>query len=201
MRGGGDVTVVMAATGGDVLMACDACGIRTTVDGCGMHETDVVYVAVTAAGWTGSPFARGRHRCPDCGPAVPTGFIPRPRRAAAGDAGRGLSVATTPSAAVVRVAGDVGADVAPALRRVLDDAVARRSHVVVDLARAGAMAPTGVGTLVRARNDARGRGGDLVLVAPPRVERERPLSGLFRSFDTVPQAIAAASAQLRSMTA
>jgi anti-anti-sigma factor len=69
---------------------------------------------------------------------------------------------------LVRVTGDVDDDVVPALRSTLDSAVALRPFVIVDLTMAGAITSPGLGTLVRARNAVRRRGGELLLAAPSR---------------------------------
>lgn len=109
-------------------------------------------------------------------------------------AGR-VSIAVTSPAALVRVTGDIDLALLGTLRGTLDDAVALRPYVIVDLTAAGAIASAGFGTLGRARTTARRGGGDLLLVSPAPVLRTAVGSGrphtAFRTFRTVPQAITA----------
>ncbi|MCY1143658.1 STAS domain-containing protein [Actinoplanes sp. Pm04-4] len=111
--------------------------------------------------------------------------------------GAGFSTAVTPKAALVRVTGDIDLDVIGALRDVLDNAVALRPVVIVDLVSAGTVDSLGLAVLTGARDATRRRGGDLVLVASNQFIRgvltARRLQTAFRVFDTVPQAITAAS--------
>lgn len=108
----------------------------------------------------------------------------------------GLTLTTT--AVVVRLAGDVDLDVVDDLRTALDDAVALRPYVIVDLTAAAAVDSLGLNTLVRGRNAARRNGGELLLVGPSRfvqtVLRTMRLHTAFRVFETVPQALTATQA-------
>ncbi|MGA5298938.1 STAS domain-containing protein [Nucisporomicrobium flavum] len=189
------MTAVSARPSATVELTCDGCGATTTVDGCGLHDTDVVYVAVAAIGWAGPPYARGPHRCPAC----VSGHGPAPRqRTGRHDGGPRVALTVTSPAAVVRVTGDIDLDVVADLRAGLENAAALRSYVIVDLTGAGTIDSLGLGALVRGRGAARQRGGDLLLVAPSRfvqtVLRTMRLHTAFRTFGTVPQAITAAVA-------
>ena len=108
---------------------------------------------------------------------------------------RRVSVELGPSAAVVSATGDVGADIDGELREALDEALAWRPTVIVDLAATRRMDPAGLGTLVRARNAARRRDGELVLAAPSRFQqtvlRTMRLHTAFRTFGTLQQAVTA----------
>lgn len=109
-----------------------------------------------------------------------------------------VSIALTTPASLVRVTGDVDVDMVSELRSTLDDAVALRPVVIVDLTAAETVDSLCLGILVRARNAARRRGGDVLLVVRSEflmtVLRAQRLHDAFRTFDTVPQAITAASA-------
>jgi anti-sigma B factor antagonist len=197
----------VAGTGSTrVQLICDGCGVTAETDGGGMHDAEVVYVAVAGVGWTGSPFARGRHRCPRCSAVVPVAPRQQARPATAGSSGR-VSVQVLSAAAVVRVTGDVDMDVCDELRSALQSAVAARRQVVVDLTRAGVIDSAGLGALVRARNAARQRAGELILAGPSRfvqtVLRTMRLHTAFRVFSSAEQAVAAAPevARMRSCPA
>jgi anti-anti-sigma factor len=71
-------------------------------------------------------------------------------------------------AAVLHVHADIDATVAPQLRRYLAAAVDRHVNVVVDLADAGTVDPTGLALLVRAHCRARRRAGTICFAAPSR---------------------------------
>jgi anti-sigma B factor antagonist len=111
--------------------------------------------------------------------------------------GSGFSTAVTSEAALVRVAGDVDLDVVSELRAALDNAVALRPVVIVDLTSAGTIDSLGLAVLTGARDAARRYGGELLLVASSHFIRSvllaRRLQTAFRVFATVPQAITAAS--------
>ncbi|MEV6842758.1 STAS domain-containing protein [Actinoplanes sp. NPDC051411] len=80
-------------------------------------------------------------------------------------------------------------------RAAIDSAVACHPYVVVDLTHAGVIDAFGLGVLVRARNAARRREGELVLAGPSQflqtVLRTVRLHTAFRTFNTVPQATTA----------
>ncbi|MBL7260258.1 STAS domain-containing protein [Paractinoplanes lichenicola] len=111
--------------------------------------------------------------------------------------GAGFSTAVTPEAALVRVTGDIDLDVIGELREALDNAVALRPVVIVDLISAGTIDSLGLAVLTGARDATRRHGGDLLLVASSHFTRgvltARRLQTAFRVYDTVPQAITAAS--------
>jgi anti-anti-sigma factor len=110
-----------------------------------------------------------------------------------------VDIALTSVAALVRVRGDLDP---AALRQALDSAVALRPVVIVDLIGVGAVDSLGLGMLMRARNAARRRGGDVLLVVSSRfarsVLRAQRMHDAFRTFGTVPQAITAASVPVRA---
>jgi anti-anti-sigma factor len=112
--------------------------------------------------------------------------------AAAGD-GEHVSLTLEPSVAVVRVSGDVDLDTAVELWAVLERAVSVRPAVVVDLSGVDMVDSTGVGALVRGRNAARNRSGELVLAGPSRFLRTvletMRLTSEFPTFATVEQAL------------
>ncbi|GAB2606137.1 hypothetical protein Aab01nite_01090 [Paractinoplanes abujensis] len=170
------MTAGMHAAG--VRLTCDDCA-TTEVVGHGGELGGAVRSAVTGSGWTGSPYARGRHRCPRCGPGD------NPPREPPTE----MSIAITSPAAVVRVTGDIDLPAVPDLRRTLDNAVALHPYVIVDLTAARAVGPAGLGVLRRARAAARRRRGDLLLATAPDARR---WTREFRTFATVPEAITAA---------
>ena len=180
------MTAVPATHGVGVELTCDECGTVRSIDDQGPYDAASVFLAVTATGWSGSPYARGPHRCPVCGggngfPAADPGRFAR------------VSIALTSPAALVRVSGDLDRDVVADLRGALHEAVAVRTFAIVDLTTAGLIVPAGLDALVRARNAAWRKAGDLLLAAPsPVVRRTLRQHSAFRTFDTVPQAITAA---------
>jgi anti-sigma B factor antagonist len=189
------MTAVTGMSGSGVQLICDGCGHVATADGGGLHDADIVYVAVSTIGWSGSAFARGPHRCPACSSAAPAVRHPA-NRPAARVAGRGrVSVRTAPTASVVHIAGDIDTDVVGELRSALETALRARPYVIADLTQAGTIDSFGLGTLVRARNAARRRHGELLLAGPSRfvqtVLHTMRLHTAFRMFTTVAQAMAA----------
>ncbi|MET8147871.1 STAS domain-containing protein [Actinoplanes sp. NPDC049668] len=187
------MTAVPGTYSSGVQLICDGCGEVATTDGGGLHDADVVYVAVTGIGWTGSAFARGPHRCPRCSIAVPAARRGTTRPAAcAGPFGR-VTMRTTATVAVVHIAGDIDAGLAGELGSVLQTAAASRPYVIADLTDAGTIDPLGLGTLVRARHAARRHHGELLLAAPSRfiqtVLRTMRLHTAFRTFATLGQAV------------
>lgn len=203
------MTAVPAPHGTGVQLICDTCGIVTGTDSCGLHDADVVYVAVDAVGWSGSAFARGPHRCPNCSCAVVAGrgssktvATGRQRsRRPAGALLERVDVQRTTHVAVVRVTGDIDMDVAADLDTAIESALAVDPNIVVDLTRAGTIDSAGLGALVRGRNAARRHEGELVLTGPSRfvqtVLRTMRLHTAFRVFATVEQAVVAVRGQRR----
>jgi anti-anti-sigma factor len=193
------MTAVPAAVGTGVQLICDGCGDVAAANGCGLHDADVVYVAVAEIGWTGSAFARGPHRCPGCDSQIPAARRSEGRRTDKTPATGRVSQHSMSSASLVRVVGDVDTDVVAELRAALESAVAKHPRVIVDLTRATTIDSVGLSTVVRARQAARRRGGDLMLAAPSRFVRTvlhtMRLDGAFHTFDTVPQAMSAVRAE------
>ncbi len=189
------MTTVPGTHSPGVRLRCDGCGDVAMTDGGGLHDADVVYVAVTAIGWTGSPFARGPHHCPRC-----TTAVPGQRRHTMGSATPGakfgrVTMWSTPTAAVVRIAGDINAGLAAELGSALETAAASRPYVIADLTEAGTIDSRGLGILVRARHAARRHHGELLLAGASRfiqtVLRTMRLHTAFRMFATLRQAVAA----------
>jgi len=191
------MTAVSAKPGAAVELICDGCGRVASIEGCGLHDDDVVYVAVASIGWTGSTFIRGPHRCPACTVKRIPGTGRESRRAALStDGASRVSLDLRPALALVRVAGDIDGDITAELRTVLDRAIAARSSVIVDLGGVRRIDSAGLGILVRAHNMARRRDGDLALAAPSRfvrtVLRTMHLQTVFPTTASVRQALAAA---------
>jgi anti-sigma B factor antagonist len=182
------MTAVPDVYGSGVQLICDSCGAVAEVGGCGLHESDVVYVAVTTIGWAGSVLARGPHRCPSC---RPVGARVRSLSQPLEVSGR-VHRDFLPSTAVIRVTGGVDGGVACELQAALDAALAKRVTVVVDLSGAASIDTAGVGVFVRARNVARRRRGELRLAAPSRsVQAVLRLHTTFRAYRTVEHAVTA----------
>jgi anti-anti-sigma factor len=161
------VTVVPRSAGTAVLI-CDRCGAEDTTAVAG-HDRDVVWPLVAGAGWTGSAFATGPHRCPRCGDGVPEPAIPvqKPR---APVQGASYDVRTHPDidAVVVTPLVDLDAGVVDLLRDGLTAAAGVNRHVVLDLHAVHQIDSAGLGLLVRTHQEAKRRGGSLCLVAPSR---------------------------------
>ncbi|WP_229075869.1 STAS domain-containing protein [Actinoplanes sp. DH11] len=183
------MTVVTTGPGAEAQLICDECAKTTVVDGCGLRDADVVYVA--AAGWSGPGFARGPHRCPTC-----STIVHRPTPATETDQPVRVRLTVEHAYAVVRVTGDLDADAAAELETVLAGAVHARRQIVVDLSAAKKADAAGLAALVRARNMARRRHGEVLLARPSRyvqiVLRTARLHRAFRVFGTVQQAVTAA---------
>lgn len=187
------MTAISAGTGTGVRLICDGCGTSTTSDGCGMHDTEVVYVAMETSGWTGTAFARGPHHCPDC--AADLVVLPAARQRHSGTDRVALDLGAT--AAVVTVNGDVDLDTAVELWSVLEAAASARLTVIVDLSGVGTVDSIGVGALVRGRNTVQRRRGELVLAgASPfllAVLRTMRLTTAFPVYRTVEHALTVTS--------
>ena len=191
------MTAVPAVPGAPVKLICDGCGCVGSVEGCGLHDAEVVYVPIASIGWTGSVFARGPHRCGTCTINGGTGDGRRSRPAAfPADAAGRVSLETRPALALVGVTGDIDSQMICELRTALDRAIAARSTVVVDLSKLCRIDSAALGVLVHAHNAARRRGGDLALAAPSRfvrmVLRTMHLQRALPTTDTVRQALTAA---------
>lgn len=98
-----------------------------------------------------------------------------------------IELSSTDRQGVVRVQGDIDAEVAPELRDALAWAVDRHEHVVLDLDGAPTLDSAGLSVLIRAHRRARQRGGLLCLVAPSRfvitVLHTMHVDGVFPIFD------------------
>jgi anti-anti-sigma factor len=190
------MTAVSAARGTGVRLICDVCGASAPAEGGGLHDADLVYVAVASIGWSGAPFARGPHRCPRCSSGAAPVVRQRAHRGTCPEAAERVSVTLERSVALVRVIGDLDVVVADELRGALERAALARPTVIVDLTAAHTIDPAGLGALVRARNAARRRQGELVLAGPSRfvqtVLRTMRLHTAFRVFRSPGEALAAA---------
>ncbi|WP_430784041.1 STAS domain-containing protein [Actinoplanes sp. G11-F43] len=184
------MTAVSAGHGTGVRLICDGCGTSTASDGCGMHDAEVVYVAMATSGWTGTAFARGPHHCPACAADI-VAFPVGPRQRPTGD--DRISLRLDATAAIVTVTGDIDLDAAVELWSVLEEAAAARLIVVVDLTDAGTVDSIGVGALVRGRNTVQRRRGELVLAGASTflqaVLRTMRLNTAFPIFRTVDHAL------------
>jgi anti-sigma B factor antagonist len=162
----------MTAVPGDgtrvVTLICDTCGSTANATDV-LRDEDVVWPAVNDLGWTGSPFATGAHRCPECASEKP-GTEPPPLPASGGDS-YDLRNLDDLRATVVTPLADLGQQMADTLRPALMSAAATGRHVVVDLRSAELIDPAGLGLLVRAHREARQHSGALHLVAPSRFVR------------------------------
>ncbi|BBH70115.1 hypothetical protein ACTI_68000 [Actinoplanes sp. OR16] len=106
-----------------------------------------------------------------------------------------VSLKLEASVAVVRVSGDIDLDTAVELWAVLEEAVAACPAVVVDLSDADVVDSTGVGALIRGRNAARSRSGELVLAGSSAFLRTvletMRLTAELPTYRTVDEAVAA----------
>ncbi|WP_199516635.1 STAS domain-containing protein [Nucisporomicrobium flavum] len=190
------MTVVPGGDGTAVLI-CDACGSDdSAVDA--TRDGDLVWPVVTALGWTGSAFATGPHRCPQCSHAA------APPQEAAGESrpahhSASYSIQTHDDVDVTAITplADLDAALAERLRDDLMRAAAVRRHVVVDLHAAHFIDSAALGLLVRARQEARQHGATFDLVAPSRFVRTvlhtMRLDGVFRTFPDLRSAVNAMS--------
>jgi anti-sigma B factor antagonist len=95
---------------------------------------------------------------------------------------------------VVSVAGEVDLSTSPPLRDALERAVSLGPNVVVDLSEVTFLDSTGLGDLVRARESALSKGGQLHLVlTQPRIRRVLEITGLDTVF-AIHETLAAATA-------
>ncbi|HWS39026.1 MAG TPA: STAS domain-containing protein [Actinoplanes sp.] len=186
------MTAVSAGHGTGVRLICDGCGTSTASGGCGLHDAEVVYVAMESSGWTGTAFARGPHHCPACAAdlvTMPAGLRPR----ITGGSTDRVVTRLESTAAVVTVTGDVDLDLAVELWSALEAAASARLTVIVDLTAAGTVDSIGVGALVRGRNTVQRRRGELVLAgASPFLQavlRTMRLATAFPVFRTVAHAL------------
>ncbi|TDC36760.1 anti-sigma factor antagonist [Micromonospora sp. 15K316] len=144
-------------------LICDGCGDTITGTAPVLPDAEVVWTLVFSNDWVGSPFAAGPHHCPRCSlTLVEDG-------ATAGGSGaqeRALGIDY-----LDEVGGEPAAldrDPQEVLRRALREAVEQGDRVLVDLSEVQVIDSTGLGLLVRARQEARRRDATLCLVAPSR---------------------------------
>lgn len=161
---------VVPGTSGTAVLICDRCG--TQDHAAVATHSDVVWPLMADAGWTGSPFATGRHSCPRCGDVAPEPATPvREPPAPAHSASYGLHVHDHLDTVVVTPLVDIDADFAETLRDGLTAAVRTSRHVVLDLHAVHLIDSAGLGLLVRTHQEAKQRGGSFRLVAPSRFVR------------------------------
>lgn len=161
------MTVVPRGAGNAVLI-CDRCGAQDKATAAS-HDHDVVWPLIAGAGWTGSAFAIGPHRCPSCGDAVPEPATPvhEPPPPAHG-ASYGVQAHNDIDAVVVTPLGDIDAGFAETLRDGLTIALDTGRHVVLDLHAVHLIDSAGLSLVVRIHQEAKHRGGSLRLAAPSR---------------------------------
>jgi len=116
------------------------------------------------------------------------------------------SIAAGGDRAVLRIDGDIDACTAPQLReRVMDLAGHGTVHIIADLRGVGFLDSAGLGALVAARTELRGRAGSLMLVAGTgriaQVLRITGLTGAFALHSCVLEAVTADQAWQVAVTA
>lgn len=159
---------VVPRTAGTATLICDRCGVQDRA-AAATHDSDVVWPLVADAGWTGSPFATGPHRCPRCGDAVPEPATPvHEPPAPAHGASYGIQTHDDMDTVIVTPLADIDAGFAQTLRDGLTAAVSASRHVVLDLHAVHMIDSAGLGLLVRAHQEAKHRGGSLCLISPSR---------------------------------
>ncbi|MEU6203358.1 STAS domain-containing protein [Micromonospora musae] len=143
-------------------LICDGCGDTITGTAPVLPDAEVVWTLVFSNDWVGSPFAAGPHHCPRCSLTL---FA---------DGSTAGSVAQERALGIDyldEVGGEPAAverDPQETLRRALREAVDHDDLVLVDLSEVQVIDSTGLGLLVRARQEARRRDATLCLVAPSR---------------------------------
>lgn len=109
-----------------------------------------------------------------------------------------ITVWSAADASLLRVHGGLRASMIPLLQQALGAAVARHAWTIVDLSLVNVIDRIALNTLVKVRCTARGRGGDLLLVASHNLVRAAleaaRMSTAFCVFPTVPQALSAVPA-------
>jgi anti-anti-sigma factor len=171
-------------------LICDVCGESETRAEAPL-DREVVWPLVSASGWTGSPLATGRHRCPACSA--------RPAPADSGAAREPLHGASYEirepggDSLVITPLTDIDADATTALRPVLADAVRTHRQIVIDMRVAEVIDSAGLGMLVRVHQGAKQYGGTLMLATPSRyvltVLHTMRLDGVFELADDVATAL------------
>lgn len=185
------MTVIPGADVGTMTLICNDCGMTEHTPEL-PHDPDVVWPVVSAASWSGSPFAVGPHLCPRCsvrpGPQRPA-VTSRPRVAV-----YHMRVHSESDTMVIAPLTDIDAGTAGSLRGALEDAAEKHRHVLMDLHATEMIDSAGLGMLVRARQHARAHGSGLVLAAPSRYVRTvlhtMKLDAAFAIFDDTESALA-----------
>lgn len=162
------MTAVPSSSGTTVQLICDNCGAVTTATSAYVHDDDLIWTVLIEIGWTGSPFAAGRHSCPGCAartlspPSDEPGADERPATPAR------FTVRHEAGVVVVAARGDIEMQTADDLRTLLTAAIGTGRPVVLDLEGVNLVDSVGLGVLVRARQAARGQEVPLCLAAPSR---------------------------------
>jgi anti-anti-sigma factor len=162
---------VVPHTVGTAMLICDRCGAQDHTAAT-THDHDVVWPLVAGAGWTGSPFATGPHRCPQCEDTAteattPVYEPPAPAHGASYGVRRHVDI----DAVVVTPLVDIDGGFTETLRDGLTAALHASRHVVLDLHAVHLIDSAGLGLLVRTHQEAKHRGGSFILVAPSRFIR------------------------------
>jgi anti-sigma B factor antagonist len=150
------------------VLICDQCGGEENAPEA-TPDSEVVWPLVASLGWTGSPFATGAHRCPRCSiteSPPPDGL--REAAAPAHSASYDIRACDGADAVVITPLNDVDAALVEVLRDGLMAAAGSYAHVVVDMRAVQFIDSSGLGLLVRARQEARSHGGTISLAAPSR---------------------------------
>lgn len=150
------------------VLICDQCGGEASASEAAV-DSEVVWPLIVSLGWTGSPFATGTHRCPRCSttetpPTEEVRETPAPTHGASYD----IRACDGADAVVITPLTDVDAGLVEVLRDGLMAAAGRYAHVVVDMRAVHFIDSSGLGLLVRARQEARSHGGTVSLAAPSR---------------------------------
>uniref|UniRef100_UPI00155FA31D STAS domain-containing protein n=1 Tax=Actinoplanes derwentensis TaxID=113562 RepID=UPI00155FA31D len=182
---------------GLVTVICDGCGeTRQTTDV--LRDEDVVWPSITTLGWTGSPFATGTHRCPQCAQSTASPVpAPAPAVGETADVCDVHDVGADTRVVVLRT--DLDLHRVDQVRPALMEAAESGRDVIVDMSDAGVIDSAGLGLLVRAYRCTRRRGAGLSLVAPSRfvmtVLHTMHLDGMFPVFPDEETALAFAAGE------
>lgn len=187
---------VVPSNAGAMLLICDQCSGKEAA-GETSHDNDLVWPVVSNLGWTGSPFATGPHRCPPCSLEAPAS--PPVREARPPGTYYDMRTREDLDLAVITPRTDLDADLTERLRDDVMRAAAVHQHVLMDLRAVGLIDSTGLGLLVRARQEARQHEGAFDLLAPSRflltVLHTMRLDGVFRTFADLETALHAIRGQ------
>ena len=160
------MTAVLHVTGSPLLI-CDQCGGEDSGGELSAPDSELVWPVVAALGWSGSPFATGQHRCPECSredivpPPAPAGARnPRPEFT--------TLIHHDLDAVVITPSGDLDELAAEQLRDTLLGADPLGRHLVVDLSVVRHIDSAGLGLLVRTHQRTKQEGGIFALAAPSR---------------------------------